>query len=395
MLIDMFCEMQRANPGWSRDGERQMIYDTLELGRLADELGYAAWWQVEHHGAVDYSLSSSPEIFLSLLAQNTSHMRLGHAGVLSPFGINHPLKVAERAAWIDILSNGRLELGLARSSPCEWDNFGIDGSTSREQTAELLRMLPSMWNSERFSWDSALISIPELNVVPKPLQRPHPPLWITGNSEEAFTFAGNLGVGVIATTFLTPADPYMSNLVTTYRAAAAQCIAPAGAFLNAAFGCFTFVHCAESRDAAIASRAAEAALWYVNAAPEIFRIPRPVVMAAVAGRPLDPKHWRHVDGSVDVDEFADPDDPSPALRLLNRQHLGIEIDPEEAYDLIDTIDSTIIGDVDTCRMKMKRFEDVGVDRLACLHQFGGLSHEAAKTSVRLVGEELIKDFSNT
>jgi alkanesulfonate monooxygenase SsuD/methylene tetrahydromethanopterin reductase-like flavin-dependent oxidoreductase (luciferase family) len=392
VILDIFCEIQRAEPKWSRDHERDLIHDTVELAKAAEAAGFDTWWQVEHHGAQEFSMSSSPELMLSLIAQNTSTLRVGHAGVLSPFGINHPLKVAERAAWMDIISNGRLELGLARSSGSEWENFGIDGTASRPQTEELFRMLPHMWNDEPFSWDSELITVPELNVIPKPLQRPHPALWVTGTSPEAFESAGRQGVGGLATTMLWPADPNIRFLVEIYRTAIAGCEQPAGDFLNNQFGCFTFVHVAETREEAIRSRAAESALWYVNEAPRIFRVPRQILMGAVRGVQEGYDSWRQNNPGNDLVGEVDPDDPMPVIRLLNRQWLGMELDPEETYEVVNGIDSTIIGDVDTCRKKMQKFADVGVDRLLCLQQFGFVSQEDALRSTKLIGEELIDAF---
>jgi len=102
--------------------------------------------------------------------------------------------------------------------------------------------------------------------------------------------------------------------------------------------------------------------------------------------------WRQAHPDGDLVGEVDPDDPMPVIRLLNRQYLGMEIDPEEAYEVIEAIDSTIIGDPDTCMAKMKKFAEAGVDRLLCLHQYGGISHEDALRSIRLVGDELVPEF---
>ncbi len=392
MIFDIFCEIQRSQPAWSRSDERQLLLDTLEQAKAAEAAGFDTWWQVEHHGAQEFSMSSAPEMMLSFIAQNTRTLRIGHAGVLSPFGINHPLKVAERAAWLDILSNGRLELGLSRASGSEWENFGIDGAQSRPQLAEMLRMLPRMWNDERFSWNSDLIKVPELNVIPKPLQQPHPGLWMTGSSPEAFQMAGELGVGALATTMLWPADPAIAYLSSVYRAALDKGEKPAGDVVNKQFGCFTFVHCAPSRAEAIRSGAAEAALWYVNAAPRVFRVPRQILIGSIRGVQEGYDSYRQANPNGDIVGEVDPDDPMPVVRLLNRQFLGMPIDPEEAYQVVSAIDSTIIGDVDHCRTKMRKFRDVGVDRLLCLQQFGAVAHADIVRSTQLIGEALIPEF---
>src|SRR5439155_19321207 len=233
MILDIFCELERAAP-WARENERELILQSLEQARLADELGYGCWWSVEHHGAGPFSLSSTPELFNTLVAQGTRRIRIGHSGVLAPVQINHPIRVAERAAFLDIVSDGRLEMGLARSSGCEWDAFGVDGPKSRAQMGELLRMLPKMWNSETFSWESEFVSIPERNVVPKPLQRPHPPLWQTCTSPEAFEMAGSLGVGALGTVLLSPIEN-LRTLRASYDSGLAACTDPAGDFVNDAF----------------------------------------------------------------------------------------------------------------------------------------------------------------
>jgi alkanesulfonate monooxygenase SsuD/methylene tetrahydromethanopterin reductase-like flavin-dependent oxidoreductase (luciferase family) len=392
VILDLFNEIQRAAPKWTREGERQLLLDTLEQAKLADAFGYHCWWQVEHHGAQEFSMSSSPELILSLIAQNTERIRIGHAGVLSPFGINHPLKVAERAAYLDIISNGRLELGLARSSGSEWENFTVDGEITRPQTSELMRMLPRMWNETSFSWNSELINIPEINVIPKPIQQPHPAIWLTGTSPDAFKMAGEHGVGGIATTMLWPIAT-IKSLVDVYRDAVANCANPAGAFINNQFGCFTYVHCAPTKEEAIASGACEAALWYVNSAPVVFRVPRPGLMEMVRAihgpneYQTDQNFRNQAVGFIEGD--VDPDDPVPVIRLLNRQHLGMELDPEEVYKVLEPIDSVIIGDPDTCFEKMRKFAEAGVDRLLCLQQFGGLTQEQTMKSIQLVGEELL------
>ncbi|HPG27283.1 MAG TPA: LLM class flavin-dependent oxidoreductase, partial [Myxococcota bacterium] len=153
MILDIFSELQRARP--SNEGhERRLLADAIEQARLADELGYGCWWNVEHHGAPEFSYSSAPEMMPVLLSQHTKRLRFGHSGILAPFAINHPVRVAERAAFADLASGGRLELGLARSGGAEWETFGVDPETSRAQLREALHIVPRVWTDDRFSWKS-------------------------------------------------------------------------------------------------------------------------------------------------------------------------------------------------------------------------------------------------
>ena len=126
MIFDLFNELQMPRP-WGADHEHQVFENALVQSSLADELGYGCWWSVEHHCAPEFSYSSAPELMNAAIASRTERIRVGHSGVLTPFKINHPLRVAERAAVLDHLSNGRVELGLARSGGAEWTTFGIDG----------------------------------------------------------------------------------------------------------------------------------------------------------------------------------------------------------------------------------------------------------------------------
>ncbi len=130
LTLDIFSELQRAYPA-DPPREHQVYFDAVEQARAADALGFGCWWTVEHHGATEFSYSSAPELMLGWLARETERIRLGHSGVLAPFSINHPTRVAERAAFVDVLSDGRLELGLARSGGTEWDAFGVDPDRSR------------------------------------------------------------------------------------------------------------------------------------------------------------------------------------------------------------------------------------------------------------------------
>ena len=164
MIFDIFSELQW--PGASGPEDYRASYtQALEQAKLADELGFGCWWAVEHHGTPEFSLSSAPDMMLLAIAQQTERIRLGHAAVLAPFNINHPLRVAERAAFLDVMSNGRVELGLARAGGAEWETFGVDGDRARAEVTEAFRMIPQMWREGPFKWDSEIASIPERDIA--------------------------------------------------------------------------------------------------------------------------------------------------------------------------------------------------------------------------------------
>ena len=395
MILDLFSELQKAQSAWQGDHEQAVFDEALEQVKLADELGFGCWWTVEHHGATEFSYSSSPELVVTAMAQHTERIRFGHSGILAPFAINHPLRVAERAAVMDRLSGGRLELGLARSGGNEWDTFGVDPDTSREQLREALMMIPRMWTQSAFSWKSDLLEIPERNVIPKPLQAPHPPLWQTCTSPESFELAGMLGVGALATTLLSPLGT-LEELLAFHKRGLEQCSEPAGKFINPQRAVFTFMHVAETRDEAIASRAGEQALWFVNAAPRVFQVPRSIWIDAIRGdfSSNDPAATRSSSAGPEVMVDDDLDDPVPVIRLLNRQQAGLELDPVEVFEVLEPMESVVIGDVDSCIEKAQAYAGIGVDRLMALMAFGGLPQQRVLSSIRLAGEHVLPALAN-
>ena len=203
MIVDLFNELQR--PGPSDVATQSAVFaGALEQAELADRLGYGCWWSVEHHCTPEFSHSGAPELMNVAIAMRTSRLRIGQAGVLTPFRINHPLRVAERIAVLDHLSGGRAEVGLARSGGAEWATFEIAGDDTLIELEEAARLMATAWTEPEFSWSSPRLQIPPRTLVPQPVQRPHPRLWQTVTSPGSFRLAGQLGLGVLCTTLLSP-----------------------------------------------------------------------------------------------------------------------------------------------------------------------------------------------
>lgn len=392
MIFDLFNELQRPGP-LDTAGEHAVFAGAIAQAQLADALGYGCWWSVEHHCSPEFSYSGAPELMNTAIALRTERLRVGHAGVLTPFRINHPLRVAERIAVLDHLSGGRVELGLARSGGAEWATFGVDPEATLAELEEAARLIVTAWTEPEFTWQSERLDIPTRTLVPRPVQDPHPALWQTVSTPSSARMAGELGMGILCTTLLSPVAT-LAAMIAEHEAGLAAATDPVGRFVNDQRGVFTFVHCTETRDEAIASRAAEAAMWYVNAAPKVFSVPRTVWTNLIRGNVAAGNGRAR--GAADADKVLvdlDPDDPNPIIRLMNRQVLGEPIDPVEAYEALEDQDSVIIGDVETCRRKVERFRDAGFGRLMCLMQFGHLSHEQAMASIRRVGETLVPAFA--
>lgn len=392
MKFDIFCEIQRAFPWEGRD-EASLFREILDQARAADAAGFTAWWQVEHHGAPEFSYSAAPELVLTAIAMATERLRVGHAGVLAPFNINSPLRVAERGATLDVLSGGRFEMGLAKSGGKEWETFGVDPEKARDQVRDAMHIIPRVWTEPEFSWDGPDYKVPPREIVPKPLQNPHPPLWQTCGSPESFYMAGEMGVGALGTTLLSPVK-FLGEMLREHDRGLSACSAPAGRFVNRQKGCFTFVHIAETREQAIANGAAWSALWYVNAAPRVFKVPRRVWYDMIKAG-LHPNSARDTAAlaQLDPNETVIHDDDPPVVVLLKRMAQGEEIGKDEAHDVLEPLDCVVIGDPDHCARKLRGYEAIGADRMMCMMQFGSIPHAAVLKSIELAGRLLVPAFA--
>src|ERR1700722_4753429 len=164
---------------WTADSESPAYENALEEGRLAYELGFDYIWAVEHHFLEEYSHCSAPDIFLSAAATMTKRIRVGHGGVACAAPSPSPTRGAARAAVLDIISGGRLEVGTGRSATWpELSGFGATPDDTKKTWDEFVRVIPKMWMQERFSWNGRMFSMPERAVLPKPIQKPHPPMWV-------------------------------------------------------------------------------------------------------------------------------------------------------------------------------------------------------------------------
>ncbi|MFN8559366.1 MAG: LLM class flavin-dependent oxidoreductase [Dehalococcoidia bacterium] len=197
MKFGIFFELSVPHPV-TKAGEQKAYADALEQARLADELGFDYIWCVEHHFLESYSHCAAPEVFMAAASMVTKNIRFGHGGVVCVPQMNHPIRVAERAAALDIVSGGRLDVGTARSSTwTELGGFQADPDTTKVTWDEFVRVLPKMWTQERFSWQGTSFSMPERMVIPKPVQDPHPPLWVTVTTPGTELDAAERGIGCL------------------------------------------------------------------------------------------------------------------------------------------------------------------------------------------------------
>ncbi|MFD7898655.1 LLM class flavin-dependent oxidoreductase [Streptomyces sp. NPDC059568] len=249
MKFGIFFELSVPQP-LSRGDEAQAYGDALEQSRLADELGFTTAWAVEHHFLQEYSHCSSPEIFLTAVAMSTSRLRVGHGGVVCVPQINHPIRVAERAAALDILSGGRLDMGTARASTItELGGFGADPDTTKMSWDEYVHVLPRLWTEERVRYEGTTFSFPERPVLPKPAQDPHPPLWVTVTSPGTERDAADRGIGCLGVAAASFKE--QERRTADYRKRIQQCD-PVGKAVNDQVATMNYLFCHE--DDTVAAR---------------------------------------------------------------------------------------------------------------------------------------------
>jgi alkanesulfonate monooxygenase SsuD/methylene tetrahydromethanopterin reductase-like flavin-dependent oxidoreductase (luciferase family) len=247
MKFGIFYEHSVSRP-WSDISEWRAYHQALEQICLADELGFDQVWEVEHHFLEEYSHSSAPEVFLSAAAAQTKNIHIGQGIALCLPPVNHPARVAERAAALDIISNGRLEFGTGRSATwTELGGFRVEPDDTKEMWDEVIRAIPQMWMQECFEWEGRFFDMPARNVLPKPVQKPHPPMWVAVSSPETAIQAAERGMGLLGVSIGTPAE--YEQRIRDYRRIIQDC-EPVGAFVNNQVNGVGWMYCGESAEEA-------------------------------------------------------------------------------------------------------------------------------------------------
>jgi alkanesulfonate monooxygenase SsuD/methylene tetrahydromethanopterin reductase-like flavin-dependent oxidoreductase (luciferase family) len=374
MKFDLLYELQAPKPHDERS-EWRCYKEALEQIELADRLGFDTVWAVEHHFLTEFAHCSAPEVFLTAAAARTTRIRIGHGVVLLPSKFNHPIRIAERAAALDILSDGRLEFGTGRSSQYEQAGFEIDTELSRDMWQESLEMVPRMWTEDPFEHRGRFVSVPPRSIIPKPLQKPHPPIWMAATSPQSWELAGRNGIGILGLTIFVSV-PQLQDRVRAYRAALAQA-KPVGKFINDQVGAFTIVHVAETRQQAVANGGTDAAINYLLYA---FRI---------LGGGANPG-----DAGMQRERAAGEIKSTPYRDIIAKEYPIIHkmMKNECTFEDLDQEDMVIVGSVDECIRKVERYQQAGLDHFIALMQADRIPHDKVMRSIELFGKEIIPRF---
>ena len=365
MRFGMFYELQMPRP-WSANAEYDTFWQAIEQVTYAEEMGFEHVWLVEHHFLTEFAHSSAPEVTLAIMADRTSKMRLGFGVVLTP--VHHPLHVAARVATLDIFSNGRVDVGVGRTKgPYQLTPFGTDVSQTQSMMLETLECLPGMWTQEMFSHEGEHWSIPPREVIPKPVQKPHPPLWMACTQEDTFHLAGELGLGCLVNT-LGGIEKTQALINTYYDAIKNPSLV--GHFLNKQVVASSIGFCDEN-DRRAREKGAAVAGWYLNQSKKRFTLE----WDGVDPDSVPAEYQFYMKGGARQDRQLDPqqqEPPTPDQLLAGGGYC--------------------VGDPDACIRVIEEFESLGVDEIMPIFQAGHATHQEVMNSIRLFGKYVIPHF---
>jgi alkanesulfonate monooxygenase SsuD/methylene tetrahydromethanopterin reductase-like flavin-dependent oxidoreductase (luciferase family) len=347
------------HPWGQRTAERAAYKKAIEQIVLADRKGFHTAWLVEHHFREGRSHMPCSEAVLGALSQITKQIRLGFGVTLLPHEFIHPARVAEKVATVDLLSGGRVEWGIGRSTPMEQAAFGVNIPRSKEKMVAACKTIVGMWESQYYEEHSEFLEFPSRMVTPKPYQYPHPPVWMATSSEESARMAGENGLGLLCFSIMQPLSK-LRGILNIYEQAQ-QRAKPLTRVHTNKVGIYTLVHCAKSRRDFEQNRLWDSMWWwYTTVAAFLLK-------------------W----------EFAQlsPEAQSKAFPLLKKQADG-------DFDItqFDKEDMVIVGTPEECLDKFLKYEEAGVDQVLCYLNFGYLPHEAVLESISLLGDYVIPEL---
>lgn len=343
--VGMFFELQLPRP-WADGDELRLFQNALEWAEIGDRIGVSHAWAQEHHFLEEYSHSTAPEVFLAAISQRTKRMRIGHGIALMPPAYNHPARVAERLATLDLVSEGRVEWGTGESSSrVELEGFEINYVDKRAMWAEGIRETARMMASEPYPGHSGkFFSMPARNIVPKPVQKPHPPAWIACTNRDTLKLAARLGLGALTFAFMDAAEARF--WVEEYYEIFRNDCSPITQSVNPNVAMLAGVMCHRDGDVAKAL-GTEGQRFFKWALAHYYRT------------------GVHIPGGTNLWELFQKSTHEPMAGLGG------------------------VGDPEEVSAHFKGLEDAGVDQVIMLQQAGQYRHEDICASLELLGETVL------
>ena len=361
MRFGVFYELQMPRP-WGPGAEEQLLAEAIEQVEVADEAGIDVAWAVEHHFLEEYSHCSAPEVFLAACAARTKRIRLGHGIRQAPPAYNHPARTAECVATLDLISGGRVEFGIGEGATrLELGGFAIPAKQKRAMSLEAGEQMANMMAMSPYpGFEGEFFSMPCRDVIPKPVQKPHPPMWIACTNRTTIELAARRGLGALAFAFVDPgearhwADVYYDIIRSD------ECV-PLGHSVNANIAVVTGFSLHEDRAEAI-RRGFDGFHFFAYALRQL------VVHHTIPGHSDIWDRYEAQRGSALEDAVA------------------------AAREAGDDYSNTIGTPADAIRW-LKEAEGSGIDHVIFLQQGGKNRHSDICDSLRLFGTDVLAEFS--
>ncbi len=352
--IGLMTQIQMPRP-WGPDAELNAYHDAIVQAEAGEAAGFSHFWITEQHFFSEIGHSACPDMLLSAISQRTSRIRLGFSVILMT--VNNPYAIAERVATLDLLSKGRVDFGMGRgSTPYMVEAFGVSRPEERERAGEATKAVMQMFAEEKFSgFKGKHFDLPARDVLPRPIQRPHPPLWAAASNLSSYEWVGRQGLGVIGVTRNSVSET--RNAIRTYREAIRSTDPKefVGVCANEQVAGFALAHC-HTDDRVGRDMACAAARWYNgDNDAELNK-----VRFATAGG---------VEGVVS--------------KFRNRTN----------DELIED-GMAIGGNPDTVSRVVEKWAEAGLDQMIFVLQAGRTTHDQVLRSIELIGKHVIPRFES-
>ena len=389
MQFGLLFECQRPYQGTEIDWN-SLYKETIAQCELADQVGFDNVWFVEHHFLTGFSGSPAQDAIFGALSRVTKNIRIGYGVCILPY--HHPVRVAERVALVDQLTDGRVEFGTGRSNAYEQMGLGVDPRNTRSLWEESITMLPQIWQSDEFEWEGEHWQVPRRRVLPKPVQQPHPRMYLACTQQDSFRLAAEKGLGVLSSASY--ATSVLAEQVKIYRDALKN-VNPVGAFATEFWGNNVHAYCGKDND--------EARELAALSMKTFFGPDKPYIAGRIGAYEELLEAWGGVPDHLQAD-FGRWLRQSDEAHRAQAEQSGISLDagPGAARAAIAQLDANtladrgviIAGDPDSCATAVQMYEDIGVDQVMMIMQTETIPHEKVMGSIELFGKEVIPRFKN-
>ena len=387
MQFGLLFECQRPYQGTEIDWN-SLYKETIAQCELADQVGFDNVWFVEHHFLTGFSGSPAQDAIFGALSRVTKNIRIGYGVCILPY--HHPVRVAERVALVDQLTDGRVEFGTGRSNAYEQMGLGVDPRNTRSLWEESIAMLPQIWQSDEFEWEGEHWQVPKRRVLPKPVQQPHPRMYLACTQTDSFRLAAEKGLGVLSSASY--ATSVLAEHVKVYREALKN-VNPVGAFATEFWGNNVHAYCGKDNE--------EARELAALSMKTFFGPDKPYIAGRIGAYEELLEAWGGVPDHLQAD-FGRWLRQSDDAHRAQAEESGISLDagPGAARAAIAQLDANtladrgviIAGDPDSCAAAVRMYEDIGVDQVMMIMQTETIPHEKVMSSIELFGKEVIPRF---